>query len=128
MTLILFKQNISEIPEFVEHLRGNKQETVTVSSTEEFHRLCRNQPRSFETVIADEEHLAVMKDFIMAYPMLNYGLISKQSSDIFHEMTEGYGFLPQLPSPPKKKDAEMLLERLKYLAGLGTTGKREEKK
>jgi hypothetical protein len=128
MTLVLYKRKMAEMPAFVEHLGKNNENILTVASADEFHGLLQTNPQAFETIIADEEHLADVKDFIKTYPVLNYGLISKKSAADFHDMTEGYGFLLQLSSPPQKADAENLLDRLRSLAALGVTGTGGERK
>ncbi len=72
---------------------------------------------NIETVLAQERDLPLIKEIIKLFPMLNYGVISSKSSEVFHELTEGYGIFMQLPAPPHKKDADDMLAKLQHLRG-----------
>jgi DNA-binding NtrC family response regulator len=79
--------------------------------------------RSFDVVIADESFsdmtgLDLAKKLILKNPMLNLAVVSSLSSQDFHEASEGLGILMQLPSTPKKLDAEKLLAHVKNILSL----------
>ncbi len=115
MTIVIIGQEAGELQSFIDHLRINGHEITTVSSKDEVQLLLTSE--NIETVLAHERDLLLVKEIIKLFPMLNYGVISSESTDVFHELTEGYGIFMQLPSPPGPKDADEMLARLQYLRG-----------
>ncbi|MBM9603543.1 hypothetical protein [Desulfopila inferna] len=115
MTIVIIGQEAGELQSFIDHLRINGHEVTTVSSKDEVQLLPTLE--NIETVLAHERDLLLVKEIIKLFPMLNYGVISSEPSDVFHELTEGYGIFMQLPSPPGQKDADEMLSRLQHLRG-----------
>ena len=124
MAFVLLGKNETEMPAFVRHLRNEGKDVINLSSSKEFHLLCGTTPDSVATVVAGDDDLQAIKELIARYPMLNYAVMSNTPAEAFHQATEGYGILMQLPSPPSQKDAEALLGRLAELSTLAAGGKK----
>jgi DNA-binding NtrC family response regulator len=73
--------------------------------------------KKFDLVISDEifndmTGLDFIKKLVKTNPMVNSALISGLSSNDFHEKTEGFGILMQIPVNPDKNHAEKLITNL----------------
>ena len=51
-------------------------------------------------------------------PMINCASVSSLSHEKFHDVSEGMGVMAQLPTKPRKENAEELLQRLRYIKNL----------
>ena len=76
----------------------------------------------FDLAIADDllpdmTGLNFVQKLVTINPMINSALVSTLSHDKFHEQTEGFGILAQLPKKPDEKHAKDLLEQLKKIIG-----------
>ena len=76
----------------------------------------------FDLVIADDQlpdmtGLDFVQKLVSINPMINSALVSILSHDKFHEQTEGFGVLAQLPKKPDEKHTQNLLEQLKKIIG-----------
>lgn len=68
--------------------------------------------------LGDMTSLEFAGRLLLLNPMINCASISSLSSEKFHEVSEGLGLMAQLPIKPGKKDAEELLQNLRYLKSL----------
>ena len=68
--------------------------------------------------IGDMTGIELIKKLLPINPMINCATVSSLSSEEFHEATEGFGVLLQLPVVPGEFEAEDLLKRLKDLKDL----------
>ncbi len=71
-----------------------------------------------DAMIADEENLAMVKNMIMLFPMLNTAIISDKKHEDFHEATEGLGILMQIPKLPEKDHAMEFLKKLQHILNI----------
>ena len=65
--------------------------------------------------LGDMSGLEFARRLIFVNPMINCASVSSLSSEKFHEVSEGLGLMAQLPIQPGKKDAEKLLQDLRYI-------------
>ena len=68
--------------------------------------------------LGDMTGLELAGKLLSVNPMINCASVSRLSPEEFHEASEGLGVLAQLPVKPDKKDAEELVQRLKYIKNL----------
>jgi len=78
----------------------------------------------YDLVIVDEKvhdmtGLELAERIVRKNAIINCAAVSALSPEDFHEASEGLGLIAQLPTQPKRWDAEDLLERLKTIKGLG---------
>ncbi len=71
----------------------------------------------FDLVVADQEisdmtGLAFAKKLVKVNPMINCSVVSSLPAEDFHEVSEGFGILMQLPVNPDETAGEALFERL----------------
>lgn len=76
-----------------------------------------------DEILPDSTGLACAQELISSDAFLNCALISSLSSKDFHEASEGLGLLMQLTLPPRKEEAEKLLERLQNILKITTVEK-----
>lgn len=65
---------------------------------------------------------------VQVNPLINTALASSLSPDDFHEETEGFGVLMQLPPTPQRTDIDELLQKVEKIAGLMLPLQRKEAK
>ena len=72
-------------------------------------------------LIVTDENLGDMTNMefagrlIKLNPMINCASVSSLSHDEFHEESEGFGIMCQLPVNPGKRDAEGMMEKIRNL-------------
>jgi len=74
-----------------------------------------------DLIVIDEEvdgipGLKIARDILMKNAMVNQAVVSRLSSEEFHEASEGLGILAQLPPRPDAADAEKVIELLKKIS------------
>lgn len=104
---------------FTNYLEQNVELHYEAPSFEALQKIINAE--KIDAVVGSDENLDLIKSLIIAFPMVNYALISSESVDDFHEMTEGYGIFMQLPPAPRENDAQKLLEILQSIT-LPATG------
>jgi len=77
----------------------------------------------FDMVIVDEElsdmtGLHFINELVKVNPLINCTVVSSLPEKDFHEESEGLGVLMQLPVKPQKKDAEVLMQKLRKIKSL----------
>jgi len=107
---------------FAEFIGGlTREETVEIvqaaSSEEALGGLSTTIP---DLVNIDEEvngtpGLKIARTILMKNAMLNQALVSRLSSEEFHEASEGLGIMAQLPPEPDAAHAKTLLDTLKKM-------------
>ena len=68
--------------------------------------------------LGDMTGLEFARRLLALNPMINCASVSNLSPVEFHRVSEGLGLAAQLPVKPGKKDAEELLQHLRYLKSL----------
>ncbi len=108
--------------QFAEFMNGlTREETVeivtAVSSEEALKTLSADTP---DLVIIDEDvdgisGLKIARDILMKNAMVNQVLVSRLSSEEFHEASEGLGIMAQLPPEPDAEQAKIVIKILKKM-------------
>ena len=68
--------------------------------------------------LGDMTGLELARRLIPVNPMINCAPVSSLSSEKFQEVSEGLGLMASLPVQPGKKDAEVLLQKLRNIKDL----------
>ena len=81
------------------------------------------QKQNFSLTIVDEKlpdytGLEFVETLVQVNPMMLCALISDQTAEDFHELSEGLGVLAQLPFTPNKEDIAVLLTKLGKVTNL----------
>lgn len=58
---------------------------------------------------------------VKANPFVYCAVAGSLDEKLFHQLYEGYGVLMQMPCVPQPRDIEVLLDKLKTIAGMGGT-------
>jgi len=82
--------------------------------------------RYFDLVVVDETlddmtGLALIGRIVARHPMIDTAAVSSLTPGKFHEASEGFGVLMQLPSMPDSSHAAKLLEQLYKIRGMEQT-------
>lgn len=103
---------------FMDHLEQNVEVHHVAPSFDALHKIINAE--KIDAIIGSDENLKLIKALIIEFPMINYALLSSESADDFHEMTEGYGIFMQLPPAPQAEDARKMLETLQTITPVAT--------
>jgi len=81
------------------------------------------QEHIFDLIIVDEElrdmtGLQLIRELIKVNPLIDCVAVSSLSEKDFHEASEGLGVLMRLPVNPQKKDADLLIKKLRKIKKL----------
>lgn len=96
---------------------GNTVELKTQHSDSGQNALERIKKETFDLVVADQvisdmTGLAFAKKLVKVNPMINCSIVSALPPGDFHEVSEGFGVLMQLPVKPDESAGTALFERL----------------
>lgn len=75
-----------------------------------------------DLIVVDEDlgdmgGLQLIKQLVVAHPLINCALVSTLAPEAYHAASEGLGILMQLPPAPSAIDAQRLMERLLRITG-----------
>lgn len=104
---------------FMDGLKQNKTVTIiTAGSAKE--ALDSLSPALPDLIIIDEEvektpGLVIARAILMKNAMVNQAVVSRLSSEEFHEASEGLGIMAQLPPEPDAVQAKIVLEILEKM-------------
>ncbi len=69
--------------------------------------------------LPDIAPMDLVQKLLMANAMVNTAVVSSRSDGEFHEATEGLGILGRLPTEPGRRDAGLLLSKLRRVLEVG---------
>lgn len=119
MKIVVAVNSDSKTTPFTDHLEKYVEVHHVAPSYDALRKMVDTE--NIDAIIGSVENLELIKTLIIEFPMINYALLSSESADDFHEMTEGYGIFMQLPPAPQAEDAQKLLEILQTIT-LAATG------
>jgi two-component SAPR family response regulator len=67
--------------------------------------------------LGDMTGLSFIAKLVAVNPMINCAVVSSLSAQAFHEASEGFGILMQLPPKPDRNDGQRLMDRLIRITG-----------
>lgn len=75
-----------------------------------------------DLMVADDElgdmsGLQLIRQLVVAHPLINCALVSALAPEAFHAASEGLGILMQLPPAPSAIDTQRLMARLGQITG-----------
>ena len=120
-TLLVYKEYVS-FSDFVSTLEQEyNNKVLSTDSEKKALQLIKKHP--FDIVIIDEElsdmtGLHFINKLVKVNPLINCAVVSSLPEKDFHEESEGLGVLMQLPVKPQKKDAEVLMQKLRKIKSL----------
>lgn len=121
MKLLLVNPDKSSLSELASVLKEyDDLELLTTESGEK--ALAMVSESAVDLVVTDEElgdmtGLEFARRLISLNPMINCATVSGLEPERFHEVSEGLGLMDQLPTRPRKEDAERLLRNLRLIKG-----------
>ena len=74
-----------------------------------------------EALLPDMTARDLTEQVVTANPSVYCAVAGALEGKAFHQLYEGYGVLMQLPSVPQVRDIEILLDKIKTIAGMGGT-------
>ncbi|MGL1932548.1 MAG: response regulator [Desulfotalea sp.] len=113
------KSSLAELKNYLE-AKGNINLSLT-SSTKEALQLCSKRGLDiaiFAENLINRSGLDFIKEIVPINPFLNCALQSPLEADDFHEVTEGYGILLQIPILNPEKSGDEIVEVVKKIASI----------
>ncbi|MCD4743839.1 MAG: response regulator [Desulfobacteraceae bacterium] len=119
--ILIASQDKDSLMEFSAGLDTNDVEITWTKDCE--HVISKIENNKFDLLIVDEtlsdtKGLECIEKIIMNNPFLNTAAISSLSSKDFHEESEGFGVLMQIPVNPGSEDGEKMLDYLNKILKL----------
>lgn len=119
--ILIASQDKDSLMEFSAGLDTNDVEITWAKDCE--HVISKIENNKFDLLIVDEtlsdtKGLECIEKIIMNNPFLNTAAISSLSSKDFHEESEGFGVLMQIPVNPGSEDGKEMLDYLNKILKL----------